>query len=338
MIKLKRTIAIVNMVCLLAVSASAQNGDSTRFRSAAEYSGRNLGVGLLVMERDEIVFEDYTGGVGVSTPWPIASGTKSFSGVMLAAAVEDGLISGFDEKVSDTIAEWKSDPLKRNITLRELLNLTSGIDGGGAVNVQTYREAINSPVSSNSGKEFRYGPNPFQIFGEVMTRKLKASGETVRDYLERRIFKPIGMKVSIWRRVQNDPILANGMALTARDWSKFGLLLRDKGRFGGKQVVPEKLISELLKGSETNPAYGITFWLNREGIRANGGIFEMFETGADESLGKDIFMAAGLGNQRLYIIPSKNLVIVRFGMFGRFSDAEFLNLLLKAGRGNDQSP
>ena len=329
MFKLKSSIAILNLLCLLAASTLAQNNDSTRFRSAAEYSARNFGIGLLVMERDEIVFEDYTGAGGASIPWPIASGTKSFSGVMLAAAVEDGLISNFDEKVSDTITEWKSDALKRNITIRQLLNLTSGIDGGGAVNVRSYRDSINSRASSGPGEEFRYGPNPFQIFGEVMTRKLKPTGETVRDYLERRIFKSTGMRVSIWRRVQNDPILANGMALTARDWAKFGMLLRDKGRFGGKQVVSEKLISELLKGSEINPAYGSTFWLNREGVRANGRLFEMFETEADESLGKDIFMAAGLGNQRLYVIPSRDLVVVRFGAFGKFSDAEFLKALLR---------
>ena len=313
----------------LTAHSSAQQAASERFREAADYSKKSLGVGLLIMEKDEIVFEEYTGAGGQNIPWPIASGTKSFSGIMLAAAVEDGLISGFDEKVSETITEWKADPLKRDITLRALLNLTSGIDGGGAVNVRTYRDSINSRTSSATVKEFRYGPNPFQIFGEVMTRKLRPSKESVRDYLERRIFKPIGMQVSFWRKVQNDPILANGMALTAREWVKFGVLLRNKGRVGDKQIVSEKLISELLKGSETNPAYGLTFWLNRKGIRANGRLFEMFEPDADESLGDDIFMAAGLGNQRLYVIPSKEMVVVRFGIFGGFNDADFLRTLLR---------
>lgn len=314
----------------LALPAFPRTNESERFKAASDYSKRSLGVALLIMKGEEIVLEEYGASAGARIPWVIASGTKSFSGVMLAAAIEDGLISSFDEKVSETIVEWKEDPTKRDITLRQLLSLTSGIEGGGAINVPAYKDSIQSRITSENGKLFQYGPNPFQIFGEVMTRKLRPSKESVRDYLERRIFRPIGMNVSLWRRIETDPILSNGMALTARDWARFGMFLRDRGRIGDHRVISAKLFDELLKGSEANPAYGITFWLNRSGFRPNGGLFEMFESEADESLGNDIFMAAGLGNQRLYVIPSQNLVVVRFGAFGRFNDSEFLKLLLRA--------
>lgn len=317
------------ILALMPVMGFSQNGKDDRFRSAADYSRRSLGIALLVMEGDQIAYEEYNGTGGRAIPWVIASGTKSFSGVMLAAAIEDGLIGGFDERVSDTLVEWKDDALKRDISFRQLLNLTSGIEGGGPLAVPTYRASVRSRASNGTDRKFQYGPNPFQIFGEVMTRKLRPSKETVRDYMERRIFKPIGMNISVWRRVESDPILANGMALTARDWAKFGAFMRDKGRVGENQIVSSRLIEELLKGSESNPAYGITFWLNRGGFRPDGGLFEMFDAEADETLGSDIFMAAGLGNQRLYVIPSANLVVVRFGAFGRFSDAEFLRFLLR---------
>jgi len=326
----KHTATSLFFLILLVLPVFPRTNESERFKAASDYSKRSLGVALLIMKGEEIVLEEYGASAGARIPWVIASGTKSFSGVMLAAAIEDGLISNFDEKVSETIVEWKEDPAKRDITLRQLLSLTSGIEGGGAINVPTYRDSIQSRITSESGKLFQYGPNPFQIFGEVMTRRLRPSRETVRDYMDRRIFRPIGMNVSLWRRVENDPILPNGMALTARDWARFGLFLRDNGKVGGKQIVSEKLLAELLKGTEANPAYGITFWLNRTGFKPNGGFFEMFESEADESLGSDIFMAAGLGNQRLYVIPSQNLVVVRFGAFGRFNDSEFLRLLLRA--------
>jgi CubicO group peptidase (beta-lactamase class C family) len=325
----KHAVASIFLMVFLTLPTFPQTDETGRFKAASEYSKRSLGVALLIMKGDEIVLEDYGASAGARIPWVIASGTKSFSGVMLAAAIEDGLISGFDEKVSDTIVEWKDDPSKRDITLRQLLNLTSGIEGGSAISVPTYKDSIHSKISGEPGKIFQYGPKPFQIFGEVMTRRLRPSGEAVRDYMDRRIFRPIGMNVSLWRRVENDPILPNGMVLTARDWARFGLFLRDNGKVGERQVISDKLIAELLKGSDANPAYGITFWLNRTGFKPNGVFFEMFESEADESLGTDIFMAAGLGNQRLYIIPSQNLVVVRFGAFGRFDDAEFLRLLFR---------
>lgn len=78
------------------------------YRTAADYSRAAKGVAVLVMKRGEIVFEDYAPG-WENKPHLLASGTKSFSGVMASCAVEDGLLR-LDEKLSDTIVEWKDDP------------------------------------------------------------------------------------------------------------------------------------------------------------------------------------------------------------------------------------
>ena len=72
---------------------------------------------------------------------------------MLAAAIEDKLIKNFDEKVSDTITEWKNDKQKSNITLRQLLSLTSGIDAGTNRACSDYAEAINFPVEIRSREQ-----------------------------------------------------------------------------------------------------------------------------------------------------------------------------------------
>ena len=99
------------------------------FKKAAEYSHSQHGTGVLVMVRGEILFEDYAPGWTAEKPHLLASGTKSFCGVMAACAVHDGLLT-LDERVADTLVEWKDDPRKSRITIRQLLSLSSGIDGG----------------------------------------------------------------------------------------------------------------------------------------------------------------------------------------------------------------
>jgi CubicO group peptidase (beta-lactamase class C family) len=282
------------------------------------------------MKGGKVVFEEYQNGHQADTPWPLASGTKSFSGVMLAAAIEDKLVRSFDEKVSDTITEWKNDKQKAEITLRQLLSLTGGIDAGRIGSVPSYAEALNYKMESAPGTKFEYGPVPFQIFGEVMRRKLAPKKESVMDYLKRRIFSPIGLEVAFWRNgTDGNPLLPQGAFLTAREWAKFGEFMKSGGKWNGKQIIAKRLLDELLIGTKANPAYGITFWLNKEGINPAGRPNSMLLVSSKQDVNvKDLFMAAGAGNQRLYIIPSLDLVIVRQGNFGRFDDGEFLSRLI----------
>lgn len=331
-------VAIVVFVigCLLFIVSyvSAQTktnlSEKERYELAAAYSENNNGVSVLVMKSGKVVFEEYQNGKTAETPWFLASGTKSFSGVMFAAAIEDKLIKNFDEKVSATITEWKTDKQKSQITLRQLLSLTSGIDAGQIGRVPTYAEAVKFPVKYEAGTKFEYGPVPFQIFGEVMRRKLAPEKETVMDYLKRRILNPIGLNVGRWRNGFDDnPLLPQGAFLTAREWVKFGEFLRNGGKWNGRQIIAKKLLDELVIGSKANPAYGITFWLNKDGLNPAGMPNPMrLESQKDGENIKDLYMAAGAGNQRLYIIPSLDLVIVRQGNFGQFDDGEFLARLI----------
>lgn len=304
--------------------------ETERFKLASDYSRDHLGLAMVVMKGDQIVFEDYLVDAGKNLPWLLASGTKSFSGVMCAAAIEDKLISGIDEKVSDTISEWKTDPRRSKITIRQLLSLTSGIDAGELLDVPTYADSVLRPAKYDPGTHFEYGPVPFQIFGEVMTRKLKPKNETVMSYLNRRILDPIGLKVSSWRKYGSQPLLPQGANLKAREWIKFGQLLKNRGKWNGKQIIDAKLLDELTVGSKVNPAYGLTFWLNAAGIGPSGSQKQDLAAGngGNTVAGVGVYMAAGAGNQRLYVIPSQDLVVVRFGAFGGYEDREFLSKLL----------
>lgn len=328
--------------------------DPRGYQLAADYSARHRGLSLLILKGGKVVFEQYHNGHTADTPHMLASGTKSFSGILAVAAVEDGLLK-LDEKVSDTITEWKTDPQKSKITVRHLLSLTSGIDTGENGRPPTYAEAIKYGMKYEPGTAFEYGPVPFQVFGEVMRRKLASKKETPLDYLKRRILHPIGLNVASWTHQNGQPDLPSGVFLTAREWAKFGQFIHQSGKWQGRQIIPKKLLEECFVGTKANPNYGLTFWLNRSSdgsanvpVKSNGrsqrlqdllGIepetTRISEAGIGANLPKDIAMAAGAGKQRLYVIPSLDLIIVRQGRQSRFNDREFLSKLLLDGNMRD---
>jgi CubicO group peptidase (beta-lactamase class C family) len=290
---------------------------SEHHQLAAEYSAGAKGISVLVRVDGQEVFADYPNGGRKDRAHELASGTKSFSGVLAAAAIQDKLISSWDEKVCDTLTEWKDDERKSKITLRQLLSLTSGMSGGSIGRVPTYADAMQTEIRFDPGKRFQYGPAPFQTFGEVMRRKLKEKDETVYEYLQRRILTPIGLTVGNWRKGTDGQIhLPSGCGLTATEWAKFGELVRLGGTWEGKEIVPRKLLDECFQPSEVNASYGLTFWL---GNSANGVREAMMPalarlrnpTGMNELRVSDLVFAAGAGNQRLFISRSLKLVVVR---------------------------
>jgi len=100
--------------------------------AARRYSELHGGQAMVVMWDGKIVFESYANGGGKDRLQLLASGTKSFVGVIAVAAVQDGLIR-LDEKVCESLTEWKTDPLKSQITYRQLLTMTSGLTPGERV-------------------------------------------------------------------------------------------------------------------------------------------------------------------------------------------------------------
>ena len=317
----------------MCVAPAALAQSSFNFPAAAAYSAERRGVSLLVMQRGQIVFEDYPNGGGAARGWELASGTKSFTSVMAAAAVQDRLLD-WDELAADTLREWRGDE-RRAITIRHILSLTSGIGGGPIARPPSFADAIAQRAEAAPGARFAYGPTPFQIFGEIMRRK--TNGDPL-DYLHRRILDPLGISPTHWRRGSDGmPHMPSGAGLSARDWARFGwFVLRD-----GEGRVDANALAQCFVGSRANPGYGLSWWLLRDGLvppgRRAGGI--SIDTSMAESVG-GIVMAAGAGDQRLYLLPGLDLVIARqaTGILqalrqrrrerNGWSDADFLRTLL----------
>jgi CubicO group peptidase (beta-lactamase class C family) len=316
------------------LAARAEAQVSPELQAAAAYSAERRGVSLVVMQRGRIVFEDYPNGGGPGRGWELASGTKSFTGIMAAAAVQDRLLE-WDERCADTLPEWRGDS-RRRITIRHLLSLTSGIGGGQIARPPTYAAAVAAPAEAAPGERFSYGPQPFQVFGEIIRRK--TNGDPL-DYLRRRIFDPLAIAPTHWRRgADGMPHMPSGAGLTGRDWARFGwfVLQRGEGR------ADPQALAQCFEGTRANPGYGLSWWLMREGLVAPGRNAGVTVDAAFAERFGGVSMAAGAGNQRLYLIPALDLVVARqaTGILQalmrrrrddtpRWSDAVFLRLLLR---------
>ena len=144
-------------------------------------------------------------------------------------------------------------------------------------------------------------------------------------YYERKILGPLGIKPGFWRKDANGQAnIPSGAALTARDWAKFGEMVR----LDGKGVLPPGKIQECFHGTKANPAYGLTWWLPAEG--SIGG--NVPRKAAGPWVPKDAWVAAGAGGQRLVVVPSLKLVAVRKapvrGAEGGFNDRVWLRALV----------
>ncbi|HLP83540.1 MAG TPA: serine hydrolase [Phycisphaerales bacterium] len=375
------------------------------FTTAADYSANLSGRAVLIMHKGSVLFERYDHDWSATRPHMLASGTKSFTGVVAMFAVQDGLFT-LDEKVADTITQWHSDERKRDITVRHLLTLSSGLDPAdaafptraeragfrgqrneitdarskrieredgrtGVSKLATgnwFKDAVNVPMKHNAGEQFEYGPSHFYVFGEFMNRKLaaqsKINAKTFEEYAKLRIFEPLGISIGRWGKDEAGNVnMPGGMMLTAREWAKFGQFVLQRGAWkqpdgSMKQLIRPDLLAQCFEPSATNSAYGFTWWLGGTAREADTGGAETQRDNADAKKpaavrlrdrvideasdtritinGKDtpVYMAAGLGKQRLFVLPELDLVVVRFAEPSRegraFSNEEFLKPIVEA--------
>ena len=321
------------MALILLASPASPSADA--LKSASDYSRAYRGKSLLVLFDGKMVLEHYSNGGGPAVKQMLASGSKSFVGVAAIAAVEDGLIK-LDDFAWENIPEWQADPVKSKITYRQLLSLRSGLlagERGWGGRTPGWKDIADKRTVSDPGVRFDYGANHLNMFAYALENRLKT--ETFESYLERRVLTPIGVEVE-WRFrcADKHPQVGGGAFMTARDWAKFGELVRRQGKCGDNPILTEAALADCFRPSKANPAYGLTWWLKnpvppaltRQSLVLRS---EWADVANADWLPTDLVAACGAGKQRLYIIPSLKLVVVRQGGLGRgFEDIVFLGKLL----------
>lgn len=311
--------------------------------AARSYSASMGGQTFLVLYRGEVVEESYVNGGRADRIQLLASATKGFTGMLGAIAAADGLFD-LDEPVSlRAIPEWRDDSLKARITYRHLLTMTSGLRELN--DLDGWLDYLPAPVDYPGGSTFVYSGDP-NIFGLALERLL--AGEAVVDYLARRLLQPLGITTLQWASnfADGHPNLSGSAYVTARDWAKYGEFIRRTmdGTWTGPAILPRAYFDQVFTGNPAHPAYGFYWWLKEPvpttlaaTIDANNkNQFRLqIKPIIDAAIVPgDFVMAAGAYGQRLYVIPSLQLTVVRNSPAQRneYSDVEFLQRLLTGFR------
>ncbi|MGC3989668.1 MAG: serine hydrolase [Chthoniobacteraceae bacterium] len=332
------------LVCLLGFSLNAFGLNETALRRAATYSEERGGFTMLVMDHGSRVFEQYAKGVKENDACKIFSGTKGFWVLATLAAVKEGILA-LDEPASATLAEWRNDPHRKHITIRQLMSCTSGLAPNSALQRHDLPDAnaaaLITPVVAAPGRAFTYGPSHYQILCEILRRKLERLHTKPFSYLESRVLDPLDITLADhYEDPAGNPLFATSFIVTARDWAKVGELILQKGRYGVRQIVEPGLLAQCFKGTRANPSFGMGFWNNRPA--ADGSREVDIEDTLEPAWSRenwhgvclakgvpsDLVVSLGSGYQRLYVIPSRGLVIVRQGHNAHFSDGAFLRMVL----------
>lgn len=336
-----RGVLLASVVLAVSSATGAAVLDSASVHAAAQYSANHEGLTLLVSQNGRVLLERYSGGANAEMALRIYSGTKAFWDLAALAASEDALLD-LDEPVAKTIPQWRDDARKARVTLRQLLDFDCGLDPKFSLQELQSGDrdtiAVQAPLVAEPGSAFIYGPAALQVFHRVLRAKLR--GESPTHYLERRVLRCLGLNSQ--RYVEDgagNPLLAAGFVLSARQWAKIGeLVLRD-----GAPVVTKSTLAQCWRGSTANPMFSLGWWNNRaapagreidvEAMLARKWQDENWRGGClCRDAPADLVACIGSGRQRLYVIPSLRLVVVRQGDGGSFSDQIFLRLLLHGNR------
>jgi CubicO group peptidase (beta-lactamase class C family) len=272
---------------------------------------------LLVIRHGQLVFERYWGGATRwSTPpsWSIA---KSYTSVLVDIALERGDLANLDQPVADYIPSWRG-TAREAITLRHLLSMTSGLQWSAfddyvtlaTLSTDNTQHALDESLGEAPGARWTYDNAAVQVLEQVFR---SATGDTIEAYAQEHLWSRLSMQAS-WRHdgAGHPTTYANVLA-SCRDHARFGYALLHGGQWSGEQVIPPLYLAEALRPSQPfNRAYGYLFWLNGE-APAQDAMMQPWPGRAVPYAPADLFAARGFGNQFIDVIPSLDLVVVRFG-------------------------
>jgi len=267
-----------------------------------------------------------------ATTFDVWSCTKSATGIAFGLMFEESREQKLphDQKIDlesaayDFIPEGHplSDPRKSEIKLKHLLSMTSGIPGesqgllgiavvpgNGEFELALGKEpsrfgASAARMMAAPGERWDYSDAGFAHLSLIFAR---VTGKEIGDYMNERVFWPIGIRNVSWDLQGGSGHIGphtnahSGLHLSARDFARLGYLMAHRGRWEGKQLVPDWWIDLATRSSQAlNRSYGYTFWVNTDGAQW-------------PTAPRDAFAFKGYAANRCYIVPSLDLVVARVG-------------------------
>ncbi|MFO8055954.1 MAG: serine hydrolase [bacterium] len=283
-------------------------------------------LGVVVVYRGRIIAERYAEGWGMHTQYRTWSTAKSITNAMVGIMVKKGKL---DVKQKAPIPEWKDDP-RQEITIENLLHMSSGLKSKGALTREAYwggintaRAIVKSKLEAEPGTRWKYS-NFDTLLLMLSIKNVLANNEKFWKLPHKELFNKIGMRDTY---AEIDPygnyILSSQVYTTPRDLARFGLLYLNNGVWNGERILPKGWVEYTVQPApaKEDKGYGAQFWL----------------IGTDPRIPDDAFTTSGARGQLATVVPSRDLVVVRTGLDplvgSSWSQEEFVKDIIKAIEG-----
>ena len=273
----------------------------------------------------------------------ILSITKVLAALACAKAAGEGWLRA-EEKVADTISEWRGNAGKDAVSVAMLLQMTAGLDDGAGV---LYRRdiadkskvAVGLRMVDAPGAQFRYGPACWEVLAELLHRKLLTRGETLEKFLHRAVMRPIGLRSRDWRSDGKGRFfLSTGAELSVTDLGRLGRTLLEPLTGRDTAGIFARDFRTMTQASSANPIFGGGVWRNRNAGRGQPvEIEDVLDPPRDRSFWRSACISnrqpwsmvalVGSAGQRLFIWPNEGKVVARLGFSGTWKDLPLMAVL-----------
>lgn len=257
---------------------------------------------FIILVNGRIVMENYFNGHSAATNWYWASAGKTLTSTMVGIAQQEGLLN-INNKVSQYIGTgWTSETLAKEnlITSKHLLTMTSGLDDS-----TDEVEPVNLIYKADAGSRWAY----HNVYVKLQDVVAAASAQSWANYFNTKLRDKIGMN-GTWVKLGVNSVYTSN----SRSMARFGLLMLNKGKWENNTIINEAYFTEATTTSQNiNLGYGYLWWLNG---KANYHLPQSqltFPGSIIPTAPSDMFMALGKNDQKIYVVPSKKMVIIRMG-------------------------
>lgn len=258
---------------------------------------------FMILHDGNLVVESYFNGHTSNLPWYWASAGKTLTTAITGIAEGENLIN-INNKVSDYLGTaWTSAPLDKEnlITCRNLLSMNSGLNDALGSDVSP----ANLQYVADSETRWAY----HNVYVKLQDVIAQASGNSWDNYFNTKLKNKIGM-TGTW--IPNGDL--NVYWSNTRSMARFGLLVYADGTWENEQIIPLNFLNIATNTSQNlNQAYGYMWWLNGKSSYRLPQVQFQFNGSLIPDAPDDMYCALGRDDQKIYIVPSKKLVVIRMG-------------------------
>lgn len=222
---------------------------------------------VIIYQDNKLIADKYFGIGQPITKIESMSCTKSIAGLAVACLLTDKKIDSLDIPVCHFYPEWKQGQ-KQFITLRQLLNMTSGLQNVPNTSVEIYPSrdfvqlALCAELSTKPGEVWSYNNKAINLLAGIIQ---KITGQRMDTYIRERLFKPLGITDVNWELDSaGNPQVMAGCQIKPADFAKLGLLVLNQGRYNQQEIIAGKYIQALLTPCKQYDGYGLLWWIDYE--------------------------------------------------------------------------